>query len=127
MLLKKRYAIFLAMLAQLSVRVACACIPVLPDPEADARRAGAIFYGSVVAERTIAGPGPMLEVVLTIEASAVLKGFAPGRTETTSGCGAYYPQRKERVIVIRLGRQYLIRQAGGEYERRLLAALRLVR
>ena len=104
-----------------------ACIPVEPNPRSDAVKADAIFFGILVAEHTLPGDGPLIESKLIINPSAVLKGFAPSKVETIPGCGDYYPDLKERVLIVRRGKHFRIHKTGGAYEQALLASLRTER
>ena len=122
--MKSRFATLCLALALMSAFKAAACVPVDEDPKGDALRADSAFFGVLVAERTLPGNGPMLELALTISTSTALKGFAPGKIVISPGCGDYYPKLNERVIIVRSGKHYRIHKSGGKYEQLLLAALR---
>ena len=96
-----------------------ACIPIPANPEEDATVATGISVGRVDARHDFPTTAVRGQAVWVVTASTTLKGIMP------LGCGGAQVAVGDPVIVVQLGRRLITRPAGGEYEVRLLGALRM--
>lgn len=103
---------------------AVACIPIAPSPREEAQKSDAIFFAIAKSERSGPPTQVLIDLFLTLKPTVTIKGKAPSALEVSLDCGDHYPKLRERVIVIRKGKHYIIRQAGGKYEQLLTAALK---
>lgn len=106
---------------------ASACIPVQANARDEAMEADAVFIGVVSSARELPPTPPLIEVVFTLTRQQDLKGRSPASTEVNPGCGSQAVHLHERVVVLRYGSQYVLRKAGGAYERELRSALGLAK
>ena len=102
-----------------------ACIPIPANPEEDATVATGISVGRVDARHDFPTTAVRGQAVWVVTASTTLKGIMPRRLVVPTGCGGAQLAVGDPVIVVNLGRHLITRPAGGEYEARLLGALRM--
>jgi hypothetical protein len=102
-----------------------ACIPIPANPEEDATVATGISVGRVDARHDFPTTAVRGQAVWVVTASTTLKGIMPRRLIVPLGCGGALVAVGDPVIVVQLGRRLITRPAGGEYEVRLLGALRM--
>ncbi len=116
-------AFLLATLIAVSTATASACVPIQPNPLKDAQNADAIFVATATSERMGFLDATVMYKLVTLLKTTTLKGFAPATIEVSPDCGDHFPEIGERVIVVRLNKQFIIRRAGNQYERSLMDAL----
>ena len=102
-----------------------ACIPIPANPEEDATVATGISLGRVDARHDFPTTAVRGQAVWVVTASTTLKGIMPRRRVVPTGCGGAQLAVGDPVIVVNLGRHLITRPGGGEYEARLLGALRM--